>query len=192
LEWNASSSGAGIYLNAGIHSITDSIIRNNPKTGSATQGGGIYFLSSSGPSTITNTIIKDNPAVSGGGITFNSGTANFYKCTITGNISTTGGAVYAYGTTTANFENCVIAGNQAGKAGVVYVNNSSANMSFVNTTFADNQATSSTGGVFDVCAVGSLTVRNSIFWNNTASGLGDNCYKECGGSDGYMTITDSI
>ena len=180
-------SGAAVYYNYGIHTITDSIIRDNSTTASA---GGIYFNGTGAGTTVTNTIISDNTSTSsGGGLFINNGAnVSFSKCTITSNRATagTGGAMYVNGSS-PDFENCIVAGNQATEGGALAANNQTS--SFVNTTFAGNQATSGRGGaVYLNCAT--TTVRNSIFWNNTATGAGNTMYKSCGGGNGG-TITDS-
>nr|NIN34026.1 hypothetical protein [Gammaproteobacteria bacterium] len=52
--------------------------------------------------------------------------------------------------------------------------------------------TACNGGVFYICATGSTTVRNSIFWGNTAATSGHVAYKACSGFfNELMTITDS-
>ena len=71
-------------------------------------------------------------------------------------------------------------------------------ISIINSTFADNTATTA-GGVLWICtshqdSVILTTIRNSIFWGNTAgdgSGDGNNFYKACGGAADYLTISDS-
>lgn len=192
IYWNGNNAvqGAGIYMQGAVHTITNSVIRNNPQSDAASAGGGIYLQSTLAGTTIDNTTIKNNSAANGGGVYLNGSSVDFKKCVITGNSATgLGGAVNA-GANTSGFENCVIADNQAPKGGGFYINSASAIMTFINNTFANNQATSTTGGVFDVCGYGTLTVRNSIFWNNTATGLGDNAYKECGAAN-FMTVSDS-
>ena len=186
---NSAGDGGGIYFNTGTHTITNSIIRNNTATSGL--GGGIFFNWTSTGTTVTNTTVKDNTAANlGAGLYFNGGKADFNRCTITGNVaSSTGGAVYMTNSaSTANFENCVIADNQGSQGGGIYVNEGTT--SFINTTFADNQATSGNGGaMFLNCAT--TTVRNSIFWSNKATGLGNNVYKACGNNENAGTFTDS-
>lgn len=185
----ASSQGAGLMIQDGVATVSDSIIRDNPASGSASLGGGVYLLRSKTGTTFTRTTIEANRATNGGGVNTNAAVASFDKCTIAGNVAvTSAGAVYV-GNSTVNLTNTVIADNQAGKAGAFYMNAGA--LLFDNTTFAGNHATSGNGGVFAVCNLTSLTVRNSIFWNNTASAQGHNAYKECGGSNGYMTVLDS-
>lgn len=141
--------------------------------------------------TVVNTSITGNTAVkSGGGLYLNAAVANLDKCVLSGNSADSTGGLVSTLSTTLNVTNAIIAGNRAPKAGMAYINSTGAVLSFANDTFADNQATATTGGVFGVCNSGTLTVRNSIFWNNSAMGLGNNAYKECG-STNFLTVTDS-
>jgi hypothetical protein len=86
-------------------------------------------------------------------------------------------------------ENSIFADNQGSNGGVIRSNNGPT-LNIVNSTFADNTATGY-GGFIYMCALGNHTVRNSIFWNNTATSDGDVGYKACGSVSGYITITDS-
>jgi hypothetical protein len=64
-------------------------------------------------------------------------------------------------------------------------------MTLTNCTVADNRATGTGGGIAYICA-GTVTVKNSIAWNNTAtSGNGHHVYKICGsGNVGTITYSD--
>jgi len=186
--------GAGIYFNGGTHTVVDSVIRNNTATDNATspseEVGGIYFMTTGPGTTVTNTVIKDNDANGGfgGAMVFNDANAAFDKCTITGNTATTHSGVMSVTSSTVDFTNSIIAGNSAGTyGGVGYL--LSGNLTFTNVTFADNQAAGN-GGVFEVCNLINNTVRNSIFWNNSAGGTGHIANKSCADVQ-YMTITDT-
>ena len=173
----------GIFINGSTgHTITNSIIRDNTGAG----GAGVY--SNSGDITFTDTTIKDNTSTgAGGGVTANSAAFEFYRCTITGNVSSTGsGAIgLANSGSTSHIENSIIADNQGTYGGVSYVNGGS--VTAINSTFANNQATSTTGGVFSSNS-GTITARNCIFWNNLANTDGDIVYF----NGGSMVISDSI
>ncbi|MHB1348593.1 MAG: multiheme c-type cytochrome [Desulfobulbaceae bacterium] len=186
--------GAGIYLSGGTHTIVDSVISNNTALDNAVtpseEVGGIYFMNTAPGTSITNTVIKDNAANGGfgGGMAFNGANALFDKCTITGNTASTHSGAMSVTNSTVDFTNSIIAGNSAGTyGGVGYL--LSGNLSFTNVTFADNQA-SGNGGVFEVCNLTNNTVRNSIFWNNSAGGTGHIANKSCSDVQ-YLTITDS-
>ncbi|MCF6281686.1 MAG: right-handed parallel beta-helix repeat-containing protein [Candidatus Polarisedimenticolaceae bacterium] len=185
--------GAAIYYNYGTHTIIDTVFRDNSTTG---QAGAIYFNGTSAGTTVTNTVFKDNTTTgnSAGAISLNNAAiVSFSKCTITGNRATTsaGGGIQIQGVdTVATFENCIITNNQGTSGGAAYLHSGSA--TFTNVTFADNQATVGNGGAFYICLMLDNTVRNSIFWNNSAVGTGQTAYKDCTGFyTGFMTITDS-
>ncbi|MCF6282261.1 MAG: right-handed parallel beta-helix repeat-containing protein [Candidatus Polarisedimenticolaceae bacterium] len=186
----SAGSAAGIYYNYGSHTITDSIFHDNNTPGTT---GAVLFNGASVD--VTNTVFKDNTTTgsTAGAVAMRNGAVvNFSKCTFTGNRATAsaGGAIEVHGAATvATFENCIIANNQGTHGGAAYMH--SGHASFTNVTFADNQATVSYGGVFYSCLMIDNTVRNSIFWNNSAAGLGQTAYKDCGAYPGFMTITHS-
>jgi hypothetical protein len=160
-----------IYSNSsrGLFSQTDATIEISDSEfygHNSTANGAAISLNSTASTTITRSVIRDN--VSSGG----------------------SGGIYVLGAgKILNISNSVIAGNQGTNGGAIQTG-SGPTVSIVNSTFADNVATSY-GGVFYVCATGSTTVRNSIFWNNTATTSGHTSYKGCGILNGYVTITNS-
>lgn len=171
---NNAGTGAGIYMKGGNNYINDTVIRNN--TASANGGGvgtGIWNVT-----TFTNTTIKDNVAAgSGGGFaqTSDSSTATFYRSTIRGNAASTGsgGGIYIQGesgTYGVSLYNTVVADNQAPSGGGIWQDG---NLSAINCTIASNRATGTAGGgaVYGNTG-GSVTIRNSILWNNVATAAG--------------------
>ncbi|MEW6486225.1 MAG: right-handed parallel beta-helix repeat-containing protein, partial [Pseudomonadota bacterium] len=143
---NSADNGGGIFLSGGNNPvISNTVIRNNSTTSGS--GGGV-FLQNSVVATFNDVTIKDNTtAFYSGGVHINTATANFFRCFITGNVSSSlGGFMYMTNTSSvANFENCIVANNRGTQGGAVYANNVSA-MNFVNSTIADNQATGGNGG----------------------------------------------
>ena len=178
-----SNTGRGIYINGGSgHTITDSTIRDNSTT---EYGGGLY---TSGTTTFTDTTIKNNTSTnSGGGVYVNGAPQEFYRCTITGNVSSSRSGAIDLGNSgaTAYLENTIVADNQAPYAGAVYLNGGT--FTAINSTIANNEATSSTAGAI-YSNSGTITVRNSILWNNYAATSGHIVYFNWGS----MTISDSI
>ena len=172
---NTAGTGAGIYLLEGSSSINDTLIRNN----TATMNGGGVATGLWNNTTFTNTTIKDNTAAgSGGGLAqiSDSSTATFYNSTVIGNEATagSGGGMYIQGesgTYGVNLTNTVVADNQAPSGGGIWLDG---NLTAINCTIADNRATGSAGGGGAIYANtgGSVTIRNSILWNNAAPILG--------------------
>ncbi|RJR16407.1 MAG: hypothetical protein C4581_09960, partial [Nitrospiraceae bacterium] len=183
---NSATSGAGIFYNGGTgHSITNTVVRNN----SATAGGGGGLFPQNTTLTITGSTIKDNTATShGGGVYSNSTPVNYYRSKLTGNTSSTlGGAMYlSNSSASGTFENCIVAGNRGTGGGMVYANGGTVNI--INSTVADNQATTGNGGALRTSTTTTMTVRNSILWNNTAAVDGHLAYF----NGGTLNISDSI
>ncbi|GAB4346021.1 MAG: hypothetical protein Kow0089_23200 [Desulfobulbaceae bacterium] len=182
--------GSGIYFNFGVHTVTDTLIRNNAGTG---DGGGIYFNGVGAGTTLTGVTVSGNTTNSrGGGLHIANGSLlTIDKSTITGNRATgnIGGGMYVSdGSSIVTVTNTVLAANQADKGGGAYLH--SGTITFVNDTIADNQATAGSGGAFAACNLVNNTVRNSIFWNNTATVSGNNAFKECGAAL-FMSVYDS-
>ena len=155
-------------------------------------GRGIYAVNADDDfNLIDSTIHSHNTALAGAGIRINDGAA----VTITGSVirdnisSGEGGAIFANkGSLTVT--NTIFADNQGSNGGVIRSSNGPT-INLVNNTFADNTATNQ-GGVLYICQPGSHTVRNSIFWGNSAASSGDIAYKACSGfATGFMTVTDS-
>jgi len=89
---DAQQSGSVFVINSGEGSgtkIKDLVITG----GNATQGGGIYCLSSN--PTISGCTISDNTANEGGGISFTSSNPTISNCTISGNTAYVGGGIYS-------------------------------------------------------------------------------------------------
>jgi hypothetical protein len=193
IHHNYAGWGGGIYFNGAIHTITDSVIRDNI----GSDGGAITFNSVGEGTTVTNTTISNNEASGrGGGMYITSGGSGskvtFDKCTITGNQATSGGGMYVQNASTPFVKNTIFAENQAvGGGGAVYVH--SGKPEFVNDTFVDNKVTAGYGGVFRACVIGEqFEVRNSIFWGNTASVNGHiGSRYGCNGNGPLLIITDS-
>ncbi|MDW7773480.1 MAG: Calx-beta domain-containing protein [Desulfobulbaceae bacterium] len=174
IHHNVSGWGGGIYLNGGVHTITDTVIREN----SGGSGGAMIFNGTDEGTTVTNTTVSNNEATdrAGGMYITSSGSGSkvtFDKCTITGNQASFGGGMYVQSASTPIFKNSIIAENLAtGGGGAAYVH--SGKPEFYNVNFANNEVTAGYGGVFRACVITErIEVRNSIFWGNTASAGSD-------------------
>ncbi|MES2590042.1 MAG: T9SS type A sorting domain-containing protein [Bacteroidota bacterium] len=157
--------GGGIYNGGSLSggfcnpTILNCVFRNNH----AGFGGGIFDNGFSGGNAsphIENCYFEDNTAFNGGGAIDNFGldgnaSPTVINCVFINNIAPTAGGIYCWGggtgTSTPSFLNCTFYGNQAtnGNAGAIICDNSD----WGGTNFDGN------------CQI---TVRNSIFWGNTA------------------------
>jgi predicted CXXCH cytochrome family protein len=211
LSITGATSANGIYVNRPDN--TPVIIRNSKVYGNSTglyindaddipvqienaeiynnSGRGIFAVSSDDDFNLVGCDLHShNVSIAGAAIYINSGgTYTISKSVIRDNLTTAdGGAIYLNGGS-MTIENSIFADNQGSNGGVIRSNNGPT-LNIVNSTFADNTATGY-GGFIYMCALGNHTVRNSIFWNNTATSDGDVGYKACGSVSGYITITDS-
>jgi hypothetical protein len=172
------------------------VIRNGNADGETplNRGGGLHI--DNGTPTIRNCRFEDNHAGARGGALYNEfGTgALVSQCTFEGNTSPLGGAVYvreaspvlancAFRANSATVRggalhvvsnaapllvNCTFAGNTSPLGGALS-NNSGATAA--NCTFTENSASNRGGGVFQTSGGASLTLENSVLWNNSdASG----------------------
>lgn len=191
IRGNGSSSVGGCVLNNATFNATDLVVQN---CSSASTGGGIF---SSGPMTLTSSIISGNTAVGSAGIFNNTGqTTNVNYTIISNNTATNGGAggignagtVIVLGSTfvgnsalfggaaTAGavmiINNSTISGNTAttNKAGAVYIGTSD-RLDTTNTTITNNVSNGNlTGGIYS--DGGAYNTRNSIIAGNRNGGGG--------------------
>jgi predicted outer membrane repeat protein len=144
------------------------VIANNSADG---DGGGIYCYHNSNQS-LVNVVLANNSAnVDGGGICCYDSSPSLQNVTISGNsASSTGGGITCKTTSYPRLENIPISGNSAsqyGGCGITCRNVS--NPSLFNVTISGNTAGSG-GGIY--CAESSLSLINSILWNNLPPEIG--------------------
>ena len=175
---NNTGEGGGI-CNSGVLSVADSQIFDNhgrdgggiSNSGSLTVDntqlyentgnvGGAIRSNSPGSATINRSIIRDNWASGGGGISVVDSTLILNECTILGNESS--GLAIEGGQATIN--NSTISDNHANTGGGVYVANTSL-VTINNSTIVYNFAQTG-GGIYT--NAGAVTVRNSIVADNQA------------------------
>ena len=157
-----------IHIRGGSVTIENVTLQDGDAGGSSS--GGAIHTTSSGTLTITNSIIKDNTAFSGGGISVGNGTIIIKNSSIYGNRATRGGGggIYLRGgrTTVLNssfYDN--FADGSSGSGGAIHIFGGTATLTHV--TVHDNRATA--GGGIRIRS-GSLTLRNSIVSGSTSDG----------------------
>jgi len=165
------SFGGGIYCVDASPTIVNNKIGSNTTSG---YGGGIYCNGSS--STITdNTIINNIAGGYGGGIYCTGGTPRIENNVITNNRTNvySGGGVRLAGSFPASFANNLIYGNKAATDG----GGISANrdLTILNCTVCSNEADRYGGGAGGASGC-TLTITNSILWNNLAHLTDDQIY----------------
>jgi len=215
----AGLAGAGIYFNNGSATLTRTTVSVNFANSGSAVGGGMVITNGADVSLETCTVsgnstnnttgamyilnstmravdssISGNSCFGAGGAMYVQGsTVSFDKCFMQDNSTTGAGGVMWLNSSTVDVTNAVMSGNQANTGAVININ-TGVTFRSVNTTFADNTATS-LGGVFYLCGstAASTVVRNSVFWGNVAgdgAGDGNIAFKACG-STNFMTVTDS-
>ncbi|MBL1179034.1 DUF4347 domain-containing protein [Pantanalinema sp. GBBB05] len=128
-------------------------------------GGGIHNLG--GTATVLNSIISDNTATEGGGINNNNfSTLILTNSTISGNRSTNngGGIMNISNTSVMTITNSTISGNTGANGGGIR-STTNATLTLTNVTIANNTATSGGGGLS--YGSGTVNVKNTLIANNT-------------------------
>lgn len=166
---NTAANGGGILFNSGSsHIVSNTVIRNNTVTGN---GGGMFVQNVGSSSNFTGITVKDNSAGgNGGGMYFNAAAPIINRAEIRGNrAGGNGGGLSLTGSESQlSLTNGIVAGNYAGTTGGGGICSSARPIVLANCTLADNIAgnTGQGGAIYNNS--GSVTARNSIFWNNSA------------------------
>jgi len=166
---DANGSGSAVSFNNNEN--RDSVISGFTITGGNTSyGGGIYCK---GSPIITNNIITDNIASSGGGGVYGYN-STYYRPRIHNNIIANNLAAYGAGVQCRYgiIANCFITSNSTtssyGDGAGLY----DCDGTIVNCTITANNANDDGGGLY-IC---NGTIKNCIIWNNTAGGDGNQLY----------------
>lgn len=189
---NTSTYGAGLYVDGGLGTLTDSHLGGNIATGS----GGALVVYSPLDYTIERTVFESNQGTGGGAIynggskivihdsTFDANIGTYggailaaepldlVNSTLTGNTaSVQGGAIYhSYGD--LNIANSTLFDNGSADGGALY--NAGNRSNIINSTLTGNTASGAGGGIFNVGDYqGTVALANTIVANNLTGG---NCY----------------
>ena len=160
--------GAGIWATQGAHLRLENVTVAHNATGAS--GGGVSVQESSSL-TLVNSTVRDNIALSGGGIS-NSGDLTIMASTISGNTANGAGGVDNGGAATIVLS--TISGNQAtspiARGGGIQ---NGGTLTLRSTTISTNSSGDRAGGLASVG--GAATVANTILAGNTAEGSADDC-----------------
>ncbi len=184
----ATGVGGALHLNGATLDVSRSVFDTNRAAG---QGGALYAQSSANIA-VTDTVFQGNTTTgnSGGAVFLSQDTLTLNRCFFLDNTAAIrGGAIYMDNSSTnVTLTNSVVAGNAAPQGGGIDTNVGT--LTVINSTIADNQATTGNGGgLSKQGGPGTITVRNSILWNNLAGSLGQIAWINSGAS---MTISDAI
>jgi parallel beta-helix repeat protein len=177
--------GASIFTNGGTTVLVESILSNNetglggsagsgsgsPYDGYRGDGGGLASENSS--ATLSDTTVRDNRGLLGGGIYGSSTVVTLDSCTVSGNIADdSGGGICNSGGSTLALTNSTVSSNRAYKHGGGIRNSSgTATLTHVtvvyNTADLDDDGSGDGGGFMNS---GTLTLNNTIVAENTDKG----------------------
>src|SRR5262249_51519686 len=145
---NGSCSGAGVYSSFGSPLIQgNTISRNFVFACSGASGLGVYIGGNSAAELIGNVISQNSGFANGGGVTlFAAGTVTLRSNVIARNVTsgfspcTSGGGIWMVNFSQATITDNLVIGNVAGCGGGFFWGGSTGVTTFVNNTFADNDA----------------------------------------------------
>ncbi len=217
-SYNISSSSGGAVYNTGLITIDYSLFANNTATGS---GGAIYHVTTSATNILSitdsdfisnsalnggalwnnnsaNSIINvssvnfiKNSASSSGGAIYNSGTLNLdSEIIFSSNTALSGGAVYNTRTITSN--GSLFYNNSAtGNGGAIYSSGGTVNINAG--VFEGNKSGGNGGAIYNlgVLYLNSF-LGNIVFFNNSASGLGNDIYNAASSININGTLNDVV
>ncbi|MFT3891576.1 MAG: hypothetical protein QM730_08090 [Anaerolineales bacterium] len=154
---NSASFGGGI-ANSGNMSVTNGTFSGNT---TSTSGGGIY-TSSTGITTVENSIFSTNRGVTGGGIR-NDGTVSITGSTLSGNsASNSGGGLFNTSNGIATVTNSIFSSNSSSAGGGIFNFNS---LTVADSTFSDNGNNSAFGGgIYNSRLFRSNCDKQHLFW----------------------------
>jgi predicted outer membrane repeat protein len=179
--------GGGMYNLNNSSRLTNVTFSGN----SATYGGGGMFNQYSDSPTLTDVTFSDNSATYGGGMYNEASRPTLTNVTFSGNSATYGGGIYNGNYGTLISRNVTFSGNSATYGGGIYsyaVNGTTSEL--YSATFSGNSATSNGGGLYNDS---SLSIRNTIFWSNTASAGAQIYSNPHNGGGGYIIpVNDSV
>ncbi len=172
----------GVHLN-----VRDCVFENNE----ARYGGGAINTRSGGSLSVLRSRFSNNEGGGGGGaLDLGGGTNAIDSSVFEGNQATTlndGGAISASGATTVR--SCLFSNNFAdGDGGAVFYRDDTG--SVANSTFVNNVATDGGGMAIEASSGITVAVTNSIFWGNTASGVGAQIFADNGSYSGLSVPID--
>jgi Concanavalin A-like lectin/glucanases superfamily/CARDB len=198
--------GGAIYIAIAALEVHDSTFQNDA-------GGLGGAIGGNGSLVITNSAFTDNVATNGGALYLVGGSGmTVTNSSFTNNTASDGGAIANFGGASMTFNYVTMSGNLSHGQGGAFVTDGAANISISHSTFTNNVAESTWGGVFsgggrlaisDSIITGNraywgggisyglgseLVISHSLISNNTATGLGGGVYTF---NVGNTTITDT-
>ncbi len=188
-----SALGGGIYNQGGAVTITGGTVSSNT---ALFDGGGIYNDEGSSL-TISDTTVSGNTAIngSGGGIYSYVSTITITNSTIGGNTASIGGGISLNLLSTLNVTNSTLSGNTASSSiggGAIFAGGGSGTAATIASSTITGNTASIGGGIRN--QTGTVTLKNTILAQNTATSSGPDCSTSVSfsvGSAGYNLLGDN-
>ncbi|MBE0686873.1 MAG: hypothetical protein IH585_12860, partial [Anaerolineaceae bacterium] len=148
-------------------------------------GGGMY--NNNGSPLLMNITFRDNSASLGGGMVNVPGSPILVNVTFDGNWANSAGGMANGSDSSPTLVNVTFSGNMAVHGGGMY-NDPGSNPILTNVTFSGNSALLG-GGIYNYFTGDSQTIRNTIFWGNTAPNGGAQIYND---NECTPSVSDSV
>lgn len=171
---NTATNGGGMY-NAG----NNPILKKVGFTDNVANFGGGMYNEGSDPTLAEIEFNHNNANTNGGGIYSVDSSLVMANIAFNGNAANTWGGAMFFTNSVATLANARFYANSAGSGGGLYVSNNS-HLSVYDATFNANAATAGNGGGIWQEVGSSVSVYNSILWENTAFGGGDEYWGHVG------------
>ena len=184
--------GAVFAVNANAVTVTGTTFADNIALGTVSQDTGGLFVSSS-PSVLVRgcEFLRNLSAGSGGALRFADSTGLIIDTRFVENQASAGGAIQIVGNGATEIYHSAFIGNSAlregnenGRGGAILVNSTTTNeasLTVYNSLFDGNTATG--GGAIDIATESNVDIINSTFVNNTVSEFGSALWKTSGSAD---------
>jgi predicted outer membrane repeat protein len=180
-----SGNSAGLDGGAISNSFASSPVFNEVTFTGNTSGrnGGAVNNSSSSHPVLTSVVFRNNAAENSGGAFYNGdmSSATLLNAIMEDNTgSTMGGGILQNGRSRMNLVNSLLAGNTSGGEGGGIHNSASSQLVLINATISGNTAAGFGGGILNGSEVesdtSSVTLVNTILWNNVSVNIGNEFY----------------
>lgn len=169
----SNTSGGGLYLQASARAVRCVIAGNAART----SAGGVYIHGQHGHPLLSDSVVSNNFAWSGGGVfVYYYGDVENSRI-VHNEANRTGGGIHM-NSRGSYVRNCLIAGNQAGTTGggVHNAGGQSGSVSLQNLTVANNLSEESGGGIHVSGINNDMEMYNSIIFDNLAETESNNVY----------------
>ncbi len=166
------------------------VIRHGWATTPANVGGGIHNPNGRGITVRDCTFIRNDGTR--GSAVFSAGSPVFERCVFMDNRNVEAGVVNLAGAGQPRFVNCLFNGNYAHVNGGAVAVEAQSSPVFINCTFFGGWARTGAGGAIHADVTSSVTLSNSLVWNNRRGEFGAGVPDQLGGSGAFTVAYSCI